>query len=56
MQGTFHLPFGNAEKSLELIAGFIRQLLINGKIPVGMGGEHLVSWPVMRTVADNYEI
>lgn len=53
--GDIPLPFGNAEKSLELIAGFIRQLLINGKIPVGMGGEHLVSWPVMRTVADNYD-
>ena len=53
--GDIPLPFGNAEKSLDLIAGFIRQLLLNGKIPVGMGGEHLVSWPVMRTVADNYE-
>ena len=53
--GDIPLPFGNAEKSLDLIAGFIRQLLINGKIPVGMGGEHLVSWPVMRTVADNYD-
>ena len=53
--GDIPLPFGNAEKSLDLIAGFIRQLLINGKIPVGMGGEHLVSWPVMKTVADNYE-
>lgn len=53
--GDIPLPFGNAEKSLDLIAGFIRQLLLNGKIPVGMGGEHLVSWPVMRTVADNYD-
>ncbi|WP_277586907.1 agmatinase [Psychrobacillus antarcticus] len=53
--GDIPLPFGNAEKSLELIAGFIRQLLINGKIPIGMGGEHLVSWPVMKTVADNYD-
>lgn len=53
--GDIPLPFGNAEKSLDLIAGFIRQLLINGKVPIGMGGEHLVSWPVMRTVADNYD-
>ena len=53
--GDIPLPFGNAEKSLDLIAGFIRQLLINGKIPIGMGGEHLVSWPVMKTVADNYD-
>ena len=53
--GDIPLPFGNAEKSLDLISGFIRQLLLNGKIPVGMGGEHLVSWPVMKTVADNYD-
>lgn len=53
--GDIPLPFGNASKSLDLIAGFIRQLLQDGKIPVGMGGEHLVSWPVMKTVADKYE-
>jgi len=53
--GDIPLPFGNAAKSLDLIAGFIRQLMQDGKIPVGMGGEHLVSWPVMKTVADNYK-
>ncbi|WP_144512048.1 agmatinase [Bacillus sp. FJAT-22090] len=53
--GDIPLPFGNAEKSIDLIAGFIRQLMQDGKIPVGMGGEHLVSWPVMKTVADNYK-
>lgn len=53
--GDIPLPFGNAAKSLDLIAGFIRQLLQDGKVPVGMGGEHLVSWPVMKTVADNYK-
>ncbi|KQL37005.1 MULTISPECIES: agmatinase [Bacillaceae] len=53
--GDIPLPFGNASKSLDLIAGFIRQLLQDGKIPVGMGGEHLVSWPVMKTVADQYD-
>ncbi|MFJ8066016.1 agmatinase [Psychrobacillus sp. NPDC096426] len=53
--GDIPLPFGNASKSLDLIAGFIRQLMQDGKIPVGMGGEHLVSWPVMKTVADNYK-
>ncbi|MFJ5769488.1 agmatinase [Psychrobacillus sp. NPDC093180] len=53
--GDIPLPFGNASKSLDLIAGFIRQLMQDGKVPVGMGGEHLVSWPVMKTVADNYK-
>ncbi|MER2008636.1 MAG: agmatinase [Psychrobacillus sp.] len=53
--GDIPLPFGNAAKSLDLIEGFIRQLLQDGKIPVGMGGEHLVSWPVMKTVANKYD-
>ncbi|WP_391119877.1 agmatinase [Psychrobacillus sp. L3] len=52
--GDIPLPFGNAAKSLDLIADFIRQLMQDGKIPVGMGGEHLVSWPVMKTVADTH--
>ena len=34
-----------------MIGGFIRQLLQDSKVPVGMGGEHLVSWPVMKEVA-----
>ena len=53
--GDIPLPFGNAAKSLELIGDYIRQLLQDGKIPVGMGGEHLVSWPVMQAVADKYD-
>ncbi|MBD7943408.1 MULTISPECIES: agmatinase [Psychrobacillus] len=53
--GDIPLPFGNAAKSLELIGDYIRQLLQDGKIPVGMGGEHLVSWPVMKAVADKYD-
>ncbi|TQR21124.1 agmatinase [Psychrobacillus vulpis] len=53
--GDIPLPFGNAGKSLDIIAEFIGQLMKDGKVPVGMGGEHLVSWPVMKTVADNYK-
>ncbi|WP_342560225.1 agmatinase [Psychrobacillus sp. FSL W7-1457] len=53
--GDIPLPFGNAGKSLELIEEFIHQLLKDGKIPVGMGGEHLVSWPVMKAVSNKYD-
>lgn len=53
--GDIPLPFGNAGKSLDLIAGFIRQLLADGKVPAGMGGEHLVSLPVMKEVAAVHE-
>jgi agmatinase len=52
--GDIPLPFGNPQKSLDEIEKFVKQLLADGKVPVGMGGEHLVSWPVMKAVAEKY--
>lgn len=52
--GDIPLPFGNAQKSLDEIEGFVKRVLADGKIPVGMGGEHLVSWPVMKAVYEKY--
>ncbi|SIT69970.1 agmatinase [Edaphobacillus lindanitolerans] len=55
--GDIPLPFGNAQRSLDLIGGFVRRILSDGKIPAGMGGEHLVSLPVMQEVAaDNPDL
>ncbi len=48
--GDIPLPFGNAARSLEMIAEYVRKLLQDGKFPLGLGGEHLVSWPVIREV------
>lgn len=52
--GDIPLPFGNAQKSLDEIEKFVKKVLADGKIPVGMGGEHLVSWPVMKAVYEKY--
>ena len=52
--GDIPLPFGNPEKSLKEIKDWVRKLLADGKIPVGMGGEHLVSLPVMEAVYEKY--
>ncbi|OUM94811.1 MAG: agmatinase [Thermobacillus sp. ZCTH02-B1] len=52
--GDLLLPFGNAARSLELIGEFVRRVLADGKLPVGLGGEHLVSWPVIREVYAKY--
>ncbi|HEY9577980.1 MAG TPA: agmatinase [Pseudobacillus sp.] len=52
--GDIPLPFGNAAKSLDLIEDYVNGLLADGKFPLGMGGEHLVSWPVMKAVAKKY--
>jgi agmatinase len=52
--GDIPLPFGNAQKSLDMIEEFVDQVLAAGKFPFGMGGEHLVSWPVMKAVYKKY--
>mgnify|MGYP001222862236 CR=1 FL=1 len=52
--GDLLLPFGNAAKSLDIIGEYVRGVLADGKIPVGLGGEHLVSWPVIREVHRKY--
>ncbi len=39
---------------MELIGEYVRGLLNDGKFPLGLGGEHLVSWPVIREVYAKY--
>ncbi|WP_121663929.1 agmatinase [Metabacillus litoralis] len=52
--GDIPLPFGNPQKSIEMIEEYIDKLLVDGKYPLGMGGEHLVSWPVMKAMYKKY--
>lgn len=52
--GDIPLPFGNAQKSLDLIEEFVDKVLDAGKMPLGMGGEHLVSWPAIKAVYKKY--
>ncbi|WP_274363956.1 agmatinase [Paenibacillus thermotolerans] len=52
--GDLLLPFGNAARSLDIIGEYVSKLLADGKIPIGLGGEHLVSWPVIREVYKKY--
>ncbi|MFC7685861.1 agmatinase [Ureibacillus sp. GCM10028918] len=52
--GDIPLPFGNPEKSLKEIKEFVKKVVAAGKVPVGMGGEHLVSLPVMEAVYEKY--
>lgn len=52
--GDIPLPFGNAQKSLEMIEEFVRNVLDEDKFPLGMGGEHLVSWPVIKAMYKKY--
>lgn len=52
--GDIPLPFGNAQKSLDLIEEYVDSILEKGKFPLGMGGEHLVSWPVFLAMHKKY--
>ncbi|MBP0725012.1 agmatinase [Bacillus sp. RG28] len=52
--GDIPLPFGNAQRSIDMIEEYIDGLLEKGKFPLGLGGEHLVSWPVMKAMYKKY--
>ncbi len=52
--GDLLLPFGNAARSLDIIGEFVRGVLEDGKMPIGLGGEHLVSWPIFQEVYKKY--
>jgi agmatinase len=48
--GDIPLPFGNPQKSLDMIEDFVSKVIADGKFPLGMGGEHLVSWPIFKAM------
>jgi len=52
--GDLPLPFGNAARSLDMIGDYVAGLLADGKFPLGLGGEHLVTWPIVRAVHAKY--
>ncbi|WP_062351440.1 agmatinase [Bacillus kwashiorkori] len=52
--GDIPLPFGNPQRSLDLIEEFVTKLLQDGKFPLGLGGEHLVTWPVLNAFHKHY--
>ncbi|SES18965.1 agmatinase [Salipaludibacillus aurantiacus] len=53
--GDMLLPFGNAAKSIDMIETYANRLLEDAKLPAGIGGEHLVSWPVIRAMFNKFE-
>lgn len=52
--GDIDLPFGNVEGSLELIGEAAFEILSDGKFPLFIGGEHLISVPVIKKVYEKY--
>ncbi|MFD4816257.1 agmatinase [Peribacillus butanolivorans] len=52
--GDIPLPFGNPQRSIDMIEKFVDDVLDAGKFPLGMGGEHLVTWPVIKAMYKKY--
>lgn len=53
--GELDLPFGNREKSLNLINSCVQDILSNNKKYLGIGGEHLVTLPAIEAYAKKYD-
>ena len=53
--GDLELCFGDTARALGQIEDFARDLLADGKKPFMIGGEHLVTLPVVRALAERYE-
>lgn len=52
--GDLDLPFGNAAAAIEAIEAAAAEILADGKTPVLLGGEHLVTLGVVRAAAKKY--
>lgn len=53
--GDIPLPFGNVEGSIDAIRSFVSKVLADNKMPIGLGGEHLVTWPVIQAMYEKYK-
>ncbi len=52
--GDLELPFGNPQKALDMIYENTKAILDDGKIPVMLGGEHLISYGSVKAVYEKY--
>ncbi|MDI6605166.1 MAG: agmatinase [Thermoanaerobacteraceae bacterium] len=52
--GDLTLPFGNVEKSLKIIGDAAKEIIQDDKKPLFLGGEHLISAPIIKEVNNKY--
>lgn len=52
--GDLELPFGNARKALQIIENQSAQIISDNKIPLLIGGEHLVTYGSVKALAQKY--
>jgi agmatinase len=52
--GDLMLPHGNVEDALEAIGGYVATIGGDGKFPILLGGEHLISLPTVREMVKQH--
>lgn len=52
--GDLELPFGNARKALQIIENQTAQIISDNKIPLLIGGEHLVTYGSVKALTQIY--
>ncbi len=52
--GDLDIPFGDVTGSLDIIQLAASEIIDDGKLPVFIGGEHLISLPVIKTLYKKY--
>ncbi len=53
-RGDLVLPVGNVNRSMEIIYSSVKEILEDQKIPLILGGEHLITYPVIRGMVEKY--
>jgi agmatinase len=53
--GDLELPFGNTDRALTIIQEFEAQIFSDGKTPVMIGGEHLVTLGAVREASKRFD-
>ncbi len=53
--GDLDFPFGNKEKVLKMIEEKTEKILKDKKIPIMLGGEHLVSYSAIKAAFNQYK-
>jgi agmatinase len=52
--GDLMLPHGNMDGALEAIQDYVATIMGDGKFPILLGGEHLISLPVVKEVVKHH--
>ncbi len=53
--GDLDLPIGAVEDALDIVYEATKTIINDGKLPMMIGGEHLVTYPVLKALKEKYD-